>query len=269
MQVVDPEKVRLLPGQSIQACFDVNPEQSGIVGFFVRSVFGTEKPNGDLVIKQRAGVIKFNDVVLVVTMLKTEGSLDEYFDIWWDYHAPGGIEQFRRMALQERVFVHFYADRGRDFSTAIDNGFKKFFANVVSLMEKTDPWTEIEFDRAVRGMCADAYPKDNLWDMLEYGDNTGKGDGEDSDKATEYLGFIPPELRPFYEYLPDKGHCIKVIPSSLESEAVEGNAEQLLHPAPVKTVLRCGTRWAKGFPVAPIPYIPGIGLAVPPDDTEL
>ncbi|MEW6349955.1 MAG: hypothetical protein AB1646_12890 [Thermodesulfobacteriota bacterium] len=268
MHVIDPDKVRLLPGQSIQASFDANPEQSGVVGFFVRSVFGTDKPNGDLVIKQRAGVIHFNDVVLVVTMLKTEGSLDEYFDIWWNYHAPGGFEQFQQMASQDKIFVHFYADRGRDFSIAIDNHFRKFFANVVSLLKTTEPWTEIEFDRAVRGMCADAYPKDNLWEMLELrGD--GKGDELDPNKPKEYPGFIPPELRPFYEYLPEKGHCIKIIPSSLESEAADGNAEDFLHPAPVKTVLRCGTRWAKGFPVAPIPYIPGIGMAVPPDDTEM
>ncbi len=268
MRVVDPEKVRLLPGQSIQARFDVNPEQSGVMGFFVRSVFGTDKPNGDLLIKQRAGVIKFNDVVLVVTMLKTEGSFDEYFDIWWNYHAPGGIEQFQQMALQDRVFVHFYADRGRDFSIDIDNNFKKFFSNVVSLLQKTEPWTEIEFDRAVRGMCADAYPKDNLWDMLEFRAD-GKGDEFDPNKPREYPGFIPSDLMPFYEYLPDQGHCIKVIPSSLESEATEGCAEDFLHPAPVKTVLRCGTRWVKGLPVAPIPFIPGMGMAVPPDDTEM
>ncbi len=45
----------------------------------------------------------------------------------------------------------------------------------------------------------------------------------------------------------------------LEHDAVAGDPEEYLHAAPVKSVLRCGIRWVKGFPVAPIPYIPGLG----------
>jgi len=163
MRLVDPDKVRLLPGQSIQALFNPDAEQSGVVGLFIRSVYGIDKPNGDLIISQRAGVVKFNDVILVVTMLKTEGAFDEYFDVWWNYYAPDGIDQFQQMAKQERLFVNFYSDRGIDFAIDIENSFRKFFSNVVSMLEKAEPWTEIEFDRAVRGMCADAYPKGNLW----------------------------------------------------------------------------------------------------------
>ena len=84
----------------------------------------------------------------------------------------------------------------------------------------------------------------------------------------DYPDPIPDELRPFYTYLPEQGHCIRIIPSMLEEEATKGNPDKYLYPAPVKTVLRCGIRWVQGYPVAPIPFIPGHGLAVPPDDAE-
>jgi len=84
----------------------------------------------------------------------------------------------------------------------------------------------------------------------------------------DYPGFIPPDLKDFYVYMHDKGHCIKIIPSNLEAKLEISNPEQFLEAAPVKTVLRCGFRWFRGYPVAPIPLIPGYGLAAPPDDCE-
>jgi hypothetical protein len=97
-----------------------------------------------------------------------------------------------------------------------------------------------------------------------------KTEAEHERKITEddYPGLIPFDLREFYIYTPDKGHCIKIIPSILEIEATREDPEQFLQPAPVKTVLRCGFRWLKGYPVAPIPFIPCHGLAIPPEDLE-
>jgi len=139
---------------------------------------------------------------------------------------------------------------------------------VPGIMEKATPWTDTEFDRAVRGFCAQSYPRENLWDMIQMVREpekvrTGPPGLED------YPGYIPEELRPFYEYYPDKGHCIKVISSMFEEEVLKGKGEDHLTPAPVRTVLRGGVRWVNGYPVAPIPFIPGHGLAVPPEDIEL
>ncbi len=88
-------------------------------------------------------------------------------------------------------------------------------------------------------------------------------------KTDEYQGYIPENLKFLYSYVTDKGHCIKVVPSIFEQDAISGDPEDFLHPAPVKTVLRCGIRWVKGYPVAPIPFIPGHGLAAPPEDNEM
>jgi len=214
-------------------------------------------------------LVRFDEVILVVTMLRVNQGSDSLFDIWWDYHAPDAESRFRQMAQQERVTVHFYSDEGKRFSIETENSFRKFFTDLLVLLPKTKPWTEVEFDRALRGFCAQAYPKENLWEMIESGTISKTAKTASDVGIDDYPGIIPPELRPFYAYLGEQGHSIRIIPSTLENEAAKGNPEDYMHPAPVKTVLRCGIRWIKGYPVAPIPFIPGHGLAVPPDDTEL
>jgi hypothetical protein len=238
------------------------------LGIFLRSAHGAIRQNGDLGIRLRAGLIHFNELLLVLTMIRVDGGSEEFFDIWWDYHAPSGMDHFKQMSEQENLILHFCNDVGDVFSVDTENGYRSFFASLPVLFEKTKAWTEIEFDRAVRGFCAQSYPKENLWEMIQFRPNEAEK-VEKTGTADDYPGYIPDELRPFYEYLPDQGHSIRIIPSMLESEAIETNPEEKLLPAPVKTVLRCGIRWVKGFPVAPIPFIPGHGLAVPPEDVEL
>lgn len=271
MQIVDPEQIRLIPGESIHGMYEPDPEAPPEVGMFVRAPSDFETFGMDPEIQQRAGLIKFNDVLLVLTMIKVTGVSEQYFDVWWNYHSSEGPTYFSQMAEQARVSIHFYDAKGRTFFVDTENSFKKFFNDLTPLFAKAESWTDVEFDRALRGFCAKSYPKENLWQMIEVGTHnnlpsepsTGIGGIEN------YPGDIPVDLRDFYAYLPDLGHCIRVIPSLLEESAMEGVPEDFLHPAPVKTVLRCGIRWKKGFPVAPIPFIPGHGLAVPPEDTEL
>ncbi|MBI4961938.1 MAG: hypothetical protein HY913_01540 [Desulfomonile tiedjei] len=269
MDLINPDNLQLVPGESIGAMFSTGPESPEQVGLFLRSAFGIPRGNGDLGIMQRAGLIQFNDVLLVLTMVKLDGPADELFDIWWNYHSRRGDEQFKRMAEQDRLTVHFYSETGKDFTIDAENGFQRFFSNLHKHFERVPSWTEVEFDRAVRGFCAQAYPKENLWDMIEFSAETDQSAEKDETVDPEaYVQTLPEELRPFYVYLADKGHCIRIVPSTFEQEASDGNPEDYLHPAPVKTVLRCGIRWTKGYPVAPIPFIPGHGLAVPPDDQE-
>jgi hypothetical protein len=268
MDIVNPEKLRLVPGQSIEAVYTVEEGRSPEIGFFVRSASGLELPNGDLGIRLRAGLIRFNDVLLVLTMLKLDEPEEEFFDIWWNYHSKNGQEHFKRIAEQEKLTVHFYTATGKGFSINTENGFRKFFQPLPSLMAKSVPWNDIEFDRAVRGFCAQSYPLENLWDIIEIHNEDPGAIAEKVDGSESYEGLIPLELTQFYVYVPGQGHCIKIIPSMLEQNALAGNPEEFLHPAPVKTVLRCGVRWLRDYPVAPIPFIPGHGLAVPPDDAE-
>lgn len=267
MDVVDPRKIRLIPGQGIEAMFAGETERQPEVGLFLRTLSDLILPNGDLGIEERAGVVKFGDLFLVLTMIRLQRPEEELFDVWWNYHASHGREHFRRMSEQERLAIHFCGEGGREFSIDRENSFRGFFSSLPGLMKKTRRWTDIEFDRAVRGFCAESYPKDNLWDLIRIKSEIAS----DAQPVTveDYPGRVPDDLRPFYRYVPGQGHLIRVIPSLHEAEAMAGDADQYLLPAPVKTVLRCGVRWVKGYPVAPIPYIPGHGLAVPPDDTEL
>jgi hypothetical protein len=267
MDVINPDTLRLVPGQSIEAIYAVGPGDANEVGFFVRSASGLIRRNGYPEIRLRAGVVKHNNVLLVLTMLKIEEPVEELFDIWWNYYSKDGQEHFKRIAEQERVTVHFYTDQGRDFSVNTENEFRKFFRSLPPLMAKAEPWNDIEFDRAVRGFCAQSYPKENLWDIIEFREQGPLAERMEGIYA--YEGIIPEELTAFYTYVPDKGHCIRIIPSMLEQEALVGNPEEFLYPAPVKTVLRCGVRWLREFPIAPIPFIPGHGLMAPPDDMEL
>jgi hypothetical protein len=268
MELVDPRKIRLQPGQSIEGMFANGPGEEREVGLFLRSASGSIRQNGDLGILQRAGLIRFNDVLLVLTMLRLGTEVQELFDVWWNYHSNGGVERFHRMSEQDMLPLHFYGEGGKEFSVDTKNSFQKFFRSLPDLLDKAEPWTGVEFDRAVRGFCAQSYPKENLWEIIEVSDGLEKPRPRGG-TIDDYPGVIPDELYPFYTYEPDQGHCIKIIPSMLEDEALQADPDQYLLSAPVKTVLRCGYRWMKGFPVAPIPYLPGHGLAVPPEDTEL
>lgn len=268
MNMIDPESVRLLPGQSMGAVFAKGPQEGGEVGLFLRSASDMIRRNGEPIVEQQAGLIRFNDVVLVLTMIRVHGIEDELFDIWWNYHARDGAESFKMMAEQDKIVLHFYSAEGKEFSVERENHFRKFFASLPRILEKAPSWSESEFDRAVRGFCAQSYPKENLWDMIGLGESEPeKAPGEVG--IDDYPGHIPMDLRPFYSYELEKGHCIRVVPSMFEDKVVEGQPGEFLSPAPVKTVLRCGVRWVEGYPVAPIPFIPGHGLAVPPEDTEL
>ncbi len=268
MDFLDPEKLRLVPGQSMQATFLRSSGQQPEIGFFLRSISRFNHSDGNPAIRQRAGLIKFNDVLLVLTMLRVEAESVELFDMWWNYCSKRGAELFKMMAAQERLTVHFYGDKGIYQSVETENGFRRFFSSLPDLFEQSENWTEVEFDRAVRGFCAESYPKENLWEMIQLGAEGEQAEEKQSHGIEDYPGAIPDQLKPFYDYLPEQGHCIRVVPSTFEDKAMDGNPTEFLFPAPVKTVLRCGIRWAKGYPVAPIPFIPGHGLAVPPDDTE-
>lgn len=269
MELVNPDEIRLVPGESFQAMFALGPDDQGHVGFFVRSAADTDRTDGNVRVLQRAGLIEFNDVLLVVTMIRLRATTDEFFDIWWNYHSPEGRSNFQRISEQDRLRVHFYSNRGIEYSVDTENSFRRFFGQVGEIFHKSSPWSEIEFHRAVRGFCSQSYPKQNLWEMIEFRPDSRVLKHGGIPTADDYPGFIPNELRPFYEYIPGQGHCIRIIPSMNEAEAVSGDPGAHLLPAPVKSVMRCGVRWAAGFPVAPIPFIPGIGLAVPPDDIEL
>jgi hypothetical protein len=270
MHVINPEQLRLEPGQSLQAGFAPSSGDQDEVGFFLRSGAATVPGNGDVGIVQRAGLIRFDDVLLVVTLIKVNWPQadEEIFDVWWDYHSGAGFEQFGRMAEQEKLTFHFYSESGKAFSLDKDNEFKRFFGSLKKHLQTAPAWTEVDFDRAVRGFCSQAYPKEHLWDMIEFKPEPEPPVDDEAKKQDDLVNAIPENLRPFYLYVPEKGHCINVIPSAFEKDAEAGNPDEYIHPAPVKTVLRCGIRWIKGYPVAPIPFIPGHGLAVPPDDME-
>jgi hypothetical protein len=269
MEFVNPDALRLVPGQSIHGIFITGPGEAGEVGLFIRSLSGVASDEKDIWLKQRAGLIRFDDVLLVLTMIRVNGAGEELFDVWWNYHSSIGPEYFKRMAEQEKLTVHFYGEDGKRFSIETENGFQKFFSDLDKIIAKISPWTEVEFDRALRGFCAESYPKENLWEMIEFRPDSEKSEDASEPGLQTYPGVIPAELAPFYVYVPGQGHCINIVPSLLEKEAAEGDPTGFLHPAPVKTVLRCGIRWVQGHPVAPIPFIPGHGLAVPPDDVEL
>lgn len=268
MEIHDSEDVHLFPGQCVKALCRTMKGGSQDIGFFVRPIDDSTDLPYLIDVQQRGGLVKFNDVLLVLTILKINDNDQEIFDVWWNYHAPDGPSLFKKMSEQENVMVHLCDERGTRSFVETPNSFKKFFDYLLRVISRTKPWTEIEFDRSVAGFCAQSYPKASLWEMVQSEKvNTGE---EHERKITggDYPGFIPLDLREFYIYSPDKGHCIKIIPSILEMEATKENPEQFLRPAPVKTVLRCGFRWLKGYPVAPIPFIPSHGLAIPPEDLE-
>ncbi len=269
MQFTLPEEVRLFPGQSVKATFWNDQLKSGQIGLFLRPMSLPKVSIGATEVLHRGGLIKFDEIFLVVTMVKYLGGGGEgLFDIWWNYHHPGGPDDFRKMSNQERLSNFFYGEHGKRFVVETDNSFRRFFSNLHEIVGKTRPWTEIEFDRAVNRCCAQFYPRENLWQMVQVRSDLFDSRSKLDLDLNMYEGMIPEDLKPFYVFSTEFGHCLSIIPSNLEQEADTNGPAYYLTPAPVKTVLRCGIRWLRGYPVAAIPFIPGHGLAAPPEDYE-
>lgn len=268
MQFIDPETARLSPGEAIKALFWNQRLKSEQIGLFLRPLDRLQDSYGATEVFHRGGLIRFDEILLVVTMVRTPQAVDGIFDVWWNYHQPGGPDAFKKMAAQERLSNFFYDDDGKRLIVDTDNSFRKFFANLQEILRKTKPWAEIEFDRALRRCCAEFYPRENLWEIVgtksELFDSRSKMDLD----LNMYQGTIPDELKPFYLFSTELGHCLSIIPSNLEHEAEINGPAFYLTPAPIKTVLRGGIRWLRGYPIAAIPFIPGHGLAAPPEDYE-
>jgi len=269
MAIHSVEDVYMAPGESAHYVVKLGSDNDIKVAFFVRPMEAVAPHLVRTNLDHRAGLIKFNDVLLVLTMLRIPENHNEIFDVWWNYHSDSGRVEFEMLAAQESLPIFLCLNNGEKEFIEIDNAFQKFFSQLAQVMERTEPWTDVAFERAVRGFCAQSYPRDQLWEAMELREEEKDLPPTDKRDLEHYQGIIPDELRAYYTYVADQGHCIRIIPSMLEENAKTGNPDEYLHAAPVKTVLRCGIRWIKGFPVAPIPYIPGHGLAVPPDDIEL
>lgn len=267
MDLINYRQINPHPGQCVEALYRPTPDAPEEVGLFLRPAKGYFHNESDLGIELRAGLVKYNDILLVVTMVRVQGATEEYFDIWWNYRSPGMRSHVDQLSEQSTIKLNFMGEGESTFVREVENEFKKFLQKLPNLFENGPVWNDIEFDRAVRGFCADAYPKDNLWEMIELKPRTSGMDQPEMG-AREYEGPMPEELKPFYIYDDVHGHCIRIIPSLFEEDVLEKDPVLLLYPAPIKTVLRCGIRWSNGYPIAPIPFIPGHGLAVPPDDAE-
>ena len=80
-----------------------------------------------------------------------------------------------------------------------------------------------------------------------------------------YPGNLPAEIKPWYAYCRDGGHCIVCcLPEYFNSEKDLTNE---LLPVPVKSVLR-GYKIKNGYVVVDLPYSSEIGLITPTEDDE-
>lgn len=86
------------------------------------------------------------------------------------------------------------------------------------------------------------------------------------DRGLSYHAPLPRLLAPWYAFLSDCGHSIVVVPAALWGTSTD--PEELLVPAPVKSVLRGVVRWESGWPVVDLPYDPNQGLITPEGDDE-
>ncbi len=238
----DHKSINPRPGQCVQALHSPGPGAPEEIALFLRPLKAPIEQKAEDGVQLRAGLVQYNDVSLVVTMVRVQADPDEYFDIWWNYQSPSMRTHLDRLARQSKLKIHILDSNNNETIVEVDNDIKRFLNKIPEILDRSPKWNDIEFDRAVRGFCADSYPKDNLWDLIELKPKILDKDEPES-HTREYSGIIPDELKPFYDYDEVLGHCIKIIPSTFEGDLFGNDPNLLLQPAPVKTVLRCGKRW--------------------------
>lgn len=80
---------------------------------------------------------------------------------------------------------------------------------------------------------------------------------------------LPEELKPYYVYLLDSGHCLCCVPEESTKEHPDSNEwDNYEIPAPVKYVLENGYRIFNEYLIVDAPYDPEIGLNVPEEYSE-
>ncbi len=74
MEIFDSDDIRLFPGQGVKALCRSSNGNSQEVGFFLRPIEDSTGKPDPVDVRQRAGLVKFNDVLLVLTILKINNS---------------------------------------------------------------------------------------------------------------------------------------------------------------------------------------------------
>ena len=105
--------------------------------------------------------------------------------------------------------------------------------------------------------------------MIKFRPDVPESDPDRIRDIEDYPEPIPDGLRPFYTYLPEKGHCIRIIPSILEEQAAKQGPGQISIPCSGQN--RAALRDQMGAGIsggADLFHSRLHGLRLPPDDTE-
>lgn len=86
------------------------------------------------------------------------------------------------------------------------------------------------------------------------------------ERVNRYPG-LNSELYKWYEYLPDAGHCINVVPLCFQRVAT-GNEKDYQVPVPVKYVLKTGYTVVNGYVFCEVQYDESLGAIIPEEFEE-
>lgn len=135
--------------------------------------------------------------------------------------------------------------QSRDFDP---NGYRRDMAALFSLSRQQ-----------LMARCSALY-------VLQDGQSVSVTSASSKVKASRYPG-LNSELNKWYEYLPDAGHCIYVVPLCFQREA-SGNEKDYQVPVPVKYVLKTGYTVVNGYVFCEVQYDESLGAIVPVEFEE-
>ena len=113
----------------------------------------------------RANLIRQNSVLLIPLVVKT-GS--DYYEMWFNGCEPYGQDALNLLAVQDRLTVHFFADRSEPVrSVGLSNSLAEFSERCLDAIIGMRSWTMAEFDLARDKLYQDFPSPAALWEALE------------------------------------------------------------------------------------------------------
>lgn len=167
--LADPfELVKILPeGLAIVGRAKERPEDEWKLVFLIKE--GNEyidklKRRTDNYIELRVGYFNLPKVKPILIMIRFD--VDMLYDVWLNYHADGGKENFYCLLKQNELIFKFYDRQDCRRTIAIPNRLKNDLAKYVSEIEKASPWSMRDFDMAKEQIYRKFPTGEILWRTL-------------------------------------------------------------------------------------------------------
>lgn len=119
----------------------------------------------------RTGLIIRSGVALVPFLMRVNEDVNMLYESWLNYHDTGGYAQktFQDLTRQDNIPFIFYDSQGNECrKIGIKNNLKETFQEYIAQIDKLQPWSMQDFDKARNTVYAEFPSPMSLWQSFSF-----------------------------------------------------------------------------------------------------